>query len=834
MALPRRTAAVLWAATTLFAAALVAAAFTLLRLGQEAEVKQAGGQIGRIVGTVEAALNRTLIGIDLQLAGAGDLLTPALRADGSLDTDRARQLLIGSIDQSQVISYAAVIDTEGRLLVGASAASERPGLPVPAGFIERALAPTRPALVISDPVGPASQVEHVLYFARRTALADGRAVLAAVEVPVSLLVGMVAQAAAMPDLVVTIERDDGQLLLSVPPDNTGAGHRLASALDPARADGAAFDAPARLGGAPALVAARPTLYREVMVAASLPLDTLLADWRRERDVVVAVTALLVLLAAAGAALAHLQLARLNQARQALAQSQATLEQALAAMADGFLLCDADERVVKWNARYVELFPWLRDVVGVGEPYRRLAEAAAKALLPDADEARRQAWVESRLALHREADRVYEQELASGIVVNAIERRTPAGGVVSVFRDITAAERRLAQAKAAAEAANAAKSRFLATMSHEIRTPLNGVLGMNGLLLSTPLDETQRRYAELMRSAGQNLLTVINDLLDLSRIEAGRLALEVVDFDPARTLDEVVSLLTVRAQARGLALHQHRPADLPTALRGDPSRLRQVLFNLIGNAIKFTERGRIDVDVRHAPLPDGRIELQVAVRDTGIGIAAAALPTLFERFMQADSSRARRYEGTGLGLAISREIVQLMHGRIDVTSEPGVGSCFTLRLPLAPGRPAAAPAAPAQPMPLSAVARHILVAEDNAVNQILIQALLAQMGHDCDVVGDGIEAVRQAQARDYDLVLMDVQMPEMDGLTATRAMRALPGWTSQVPIVAMTANAMADDRSACLAAGMNDYVSKPIDAQALAQAIERAAATVPRLAQPESA
>jgi signal transduction histidine kinase/ActR/RegA family two-component response regulator len=606
----------------------------------------------------------------------------------------------------------------------------------------------------------------------------------------------------------------------------------------ASATGEAVAAPARIGGAPARVAARPTLYRDVLVAASLPLDVMLADWRRERNVVAAVTALLVLLALGGAALAHAQLARLHQARRALAQSQETLEQALAAMADGFLLCDADERVLKWNARYVELFPWLREVIGVGVPYRRLAEAAARALLPQGDAAGHQAWIESRLALHRAADRVYEQELASGIVVNAIERRTPAGGVVSVFRDITAAERRLAQAKAAAEAANEAKSQFLATMSHEIRTPLNGVLGMNGLLLSTPLNDEQRRYAELMRSSGQNLLTVINDLLDLSRIEAGRMALASVDFDPARAVDEVVALLAVRAQAKGLALHQRLAPDLPPTLQGDPGRLRQVLFNLIGNAIKFTERGRIDIDVSQQPLADGRIELRIAVRDTGIGIDAAALPKLFERFVQVDSGSARRYEGAGLGLAISRQIVQLMQGRIEAHSDPGVGSCFTVSLPLAPGH---APAPPASPAPASAAPaarvasrRQILVAEDNAVNQILIKALLDRMGHGSDLVGDGAEAVRQAQAAHYDLVLMDVQMPAMDGLTATRAMRALPGWTARVPIVAMTANAMADDRSACLAAGMDDYVSKPIDAQKLAQVIDQVTRAASQRFQPESA
>jgi CheY-like chemotaxis protein len=408
-----------------------------------------------------------------------------------------------------------------------------------------------------------------------------------------------------------------------------------------------------------------------------------------------------------------------------------------------------------------------------------------------------------------------------MVVHAIERRTPDGGVVSVTRDITAAERALARAKAAAEAANESKSQFLAAMSHEIRTPLNGVLGMNGLLLNTPLTPEQRRFAELIRSSGQTLLTVINDILDLAKIEAGRMELEIVEFDPSATLDEVVSLLSVRAQAKGLTMSLKMPPDLPHALRGDPSRLRQVLFNLVGNALKFTEQGSVDIEVTHRPLPEDRIELTIAVRDTGIGIAPDAMPKLFDRFMQADATTARRYGGTGLGLAISREIVDLMGGRIEVDSAVGVGSTFRVVVPMVRGDAEALAAAESTlHAGLDMGGLRILVAEDNGVNQILIKAILDQMGHYSDIVANGIEAVQQVQSTHYDLVLMDIQMPEMDGEAATRAIRALPDGVASIPIIAMTANAMVEHREAYLATGMDDYVSKPINAKALAAAIAR--------------
>ncbi len=372
------------------------------------------------------------------------------------------------------------------------------------------------------------------------------------------------------------------------------------------------------------------------------------------------------------------------------------------------------------------------------------------------------------------------------------------------------ERVLRQAKETAEAANVAKSRFLANISHELRTPMNAILGMIELALPKQADATARDFLDTARESADLLLVLLNDLLDSAKIESGNLELEAAPMSLHRILDQVTRVLSVRASEKGLAFYCRIPEDLPDAVTGDKVRLRQVLLNLAGNAIKFTQRGEVVVSARVLSLAGEEAHLEFAVRDTGIGIPAGDLERIFKPFAQADASTARRFGGTGLGLSISASLVAMMGGRIWAESEPGQGSTFyfTIGATLAKEAPAeqASQTIPGAP----AAALRILLVEDNPANQKLAAYILQERGHSVEVAGDGEQALRSINENPYDVVLMDVQMPGMDGLETTAQMRSRENGIRRVPIIAMTARATVGDRDRCLAMGMDGYLSKPIE------------------------
>lgn len=441
------------------------------------------------------------------------------------------------------------------------------------------------------------------------------------------------------------------------------------------------------------------------------------------------------------------------------------------------------------------------------------------------------------------------QIERGIVTNRIQRRDRPGAdiwietncglvrdeatgqpieVIASLREVTQRknlEIELHEARARAEAAASAKSSFLANMSHEIRTPMNGVLGFADLLLNSGLTEQQQRYAQLIADSGKAMMRLLNDILDISKIEAGQMQIAPERVDFRHALRNCVKLIEPAAAQKGLQLRFEVEPELPIFVLIDGLRLRQIVLNLLGNAVKFTERGSVALEARRG-WHNGRANIEITVADTGIGIPADRRSAIFEQFVQAERSTARRFGGTGLGLAISSQLATLMGGTLDLVSEEGEGTSFTLRVPLVLADASDARAAPIEQredQPERAL--RILLAEDHDVNQTLMEAMLARLGHESVTVADGSQALHAAIAASrsdapFDLVLMDMQMPVMDGLEASRAIRAAGLDTRTLPILALTANAYADDVAACLAAGMQAHLAKPIQLADLGAAIRR--------------
>jgi signal transduction histidine kinase/HPt (histidine-containing phosphotransfer) domain-containing protein/ActR/RegA family two-component response regulator len=511
---------------------------------------------------------------------------------------------------------------------------------------------------------------------------------------------------------------------------------------------------------------------------------------------------------------------LQRAEQLLFESAHTLRTAIDAIDEAFVVFDENDRLVFCNEKYRAFYPLSAELIQPGISFEQIIRHGAEhGQYPEA-QGRIDAWVSERLAMHRSGDTTLEQRLEDGRWLRIVERKTPMGHVVGFRVDIT----HLKRMQEAAEAASQAKSEFLANMSHEIRTPMNAVLGMMQLALDAEDPLERREFILKAHNSSLALIGIINDILDFSKIEAGKLSIERVGFDPRHVMGEIVDVFTSIAEEKGVVLVIEHLSDLPPALWGDPLRLQQVVQNLISNALKFTERGAVTLSVTVVSRIDLQLRVRVTISDSGIGIPAEILGSLFQSFSQADSSTTRRFGGTGLGLAICKRLVELMGGEIGVDSRVGEGSRFWFELPfeLAPSDalPVQSRSIKADDATLARLhGRRVLLVEDNRLNQEVATQFLRRAGLVVSVAENGRVALERLAEASFDVVLMDCQMPVMDGYEATRLIRAQPQYR-ELPIIAMTANALVGDRERSLEAGMNDHLTKPVNATALYQILLR--------------
>jgi signal transduction histidine kinase/response regulator of citrate/malate metabolism len=538
--------------------------------------------------------------------------------------------------------------------------------------------------------------------------------------------------------------------------------------------------------------------------------------------------------------------RLEATRARAEAAQTLLDDALGSLTSGVAIWGPDERLIQCNDAYRRVNWNLPAIVELGTTIPVAARAAMRAQyellelpVPEEDVGR---LTEAVIQMHRKGEGAMEFPIGPQAWTRLTAARTKSGGYVSLFSDITELrhrqrdlrkERDAAQsARDDAEAANQAKSTFLATMSHEIRTPMNGVVGTAELLEREPLNERQKRMVGTIRSSAGSLLRIIDDVLDFSKIEAGRMELEEAPFSLRALIDGTTETLSVQVEKKGLEISAVVEPGTPDALLADAVRLRQILFNLIGNATKFTDRGAITVRVRAAATDADHVTLALSVSDTGIGMDAAQQARLFQPFSQADSSTTRRYGGTGLGLSIVRRLAELMDGTVTVSSAPGEGSTFTVTLKVKRAAELAVAAVPLEPAPLPAAGLRVLAVDDYEVNLEVLVGQFEILGVTLDTAVNGIEALNQWRERPYALVLTDIHMPDMDGFELNRQIRAEEGGRTdrkRTPIVALTANALKGEAERCLTAGMDDYLTKPLTLDRLREAVSRW--TVPIAAPP---
>jgi PAS domain S-box-containing protein len=626
------------------------------------------------------------------------------------------------------------------------------------------------------------------------------------------------------DFSITLARKDGVLIMRQPFSEQDIGRDLShssSAAHFASATSGAFEETSSLDGMRRLFVFQQIENLPLLLAVTVDKQAVLAEWTWKTTIIISASLALGLIAAALGMILTRELRRRGKAEQAALES----EQRYRLIADRS--SDMIVRIDATDLRRLYVSPASRRLFGfepeelVGGRIDEVLHPDDLALLPEMSKSL--AETGRALAKWRIRRRDGSYLWAESHLTAMRNPLTGAAEIISIIRDIseqTTIEQALRDAKEQADAASRAKSEFLANMSHEIRTPMNGIIGFADLLLETELTKEQGVYAKLVRDSSQQLLLIVNDVLDLSKIEAGKIEIASAPFELRAFAQGCYSLVAQSAEEKGLFFHLDLDDSLPHTVLGDQLRLRQVVLNLLHNAVKFTEHGGLTLALANEGRRDGVPLVRIAVTDSGIGIPAAKHAQLFARFSQTDSTISQNYGGSGLGLVICKRLTELMGGTIAFDSRPGTGSTFRVDLPLPEVAAAASPAPQDETIEARDGQSHILLAEDLYINQLLTATILRASGHSVDIVQDGAAALAAVQAQDYDLVLMDLQMPVMDGIEATRRIRALDGPVAAIPILALTANGFPDEVEQCRQNGMNDHIVKPIDKRVLLAAVAR--------------
>ncbi|MBO1074481.1 ATP-binding protein [Roseomonas marmotae] len=828
--------AVILGAAVLLAAQWVTTGLLVSR-AREAAMTAASETVQRIARAVEASLNRNLVSVDAMLAGMPAILAP-LSARGSLDMQQVEKVLRELNNQNFTFRDVLLVRPDGIPVATGLAVSRRRPLPssLTAAFFDSGS--RAGAVMIGGPFRNPATGEWALFMARRITLPETGPLVAVAEVPVPVISTLLAVSGEGGGLRISLERDDGTLMASLPHDETLIGHKL---LPPSfarlsRPDGTEiFQSTSRFNGDNIISAVRPTLYPTLSLAVSMQLDAALAGWEKERTrayMISAGFAVLVMVIAATLILALRQREKVEAERS---RWRSMLESAIDSMTDGFVMWDADDRLIACNSRYKDFYRASAPFIKPGAHFDDIMrEGFKRGQYPQAGNDVDTFLEEMRL-WHRGENRPMERLLPDGRWVLVTERATPGGGTVGIRTDITEIKRTiddLAAARDAAAAAGEAKSQFLARMSHELRTPLNSILGFAQVLLNDPrVTADQKEQLQTLHDAARHLLDLVNGLLDLSKIAAGRLEIRPAPTELRPLLERCVTLMGPEIVRKQQSFHMDVEIGTPEAVLVDPMRLRQLLLNLLSNAVKFTpERG--EIWLRAGPLQNDK-GLRLEVQDSGPGVPPDKQHMLFQDFVQlaAPTTGNDVGTGTGLGLAIASQLAALMDGRIGYDSPPEGGALFWVELPLpeaelpwpaksgAPGKELEPqPASLPPPLPARVTPLRVLVVDDVAANRLVARAMLTSAGHHVTLVEDGAAALAAVQAEDFDLVLMDLQMPVMDGLESTRRIRQLPPPRNQVPIVAVTASVLPEQVAACTAAGMNAHLSKPIDRENLLRVV----------------